>query len=131
MVARQYPGFVRNARGVGSHGDIVAARFNHARGLALLLVEDVAEDAALLADKIFAARPQFVEHTAGHKQGCGDLRRGMAELLASAGAEILEQANVLYAGVALEVQDALGGQAQELPDLIVTGEPEMAVVAGV
>ena len=34
-------------------------------------------------------------------------------------------------GIALEVEDALGGQAQELPNLIVAGLPQMTVVAGI
>ena len=53
----------------------------------------------------------------------------MAEFLAGARAEILEKTDVLDARVVLEIQNAFGGQAQELPNLIVARIPQMAVMA--
>ena len=55
----------------------------------------------------------------------------MAEFLAGIRAVVLEEADVLDARVALEVENALGGEAQELPDLVVAGIPELAVVPGI
>ncbi len=129
MIARQDPGFVGDAGRVGTHGDVVAADFDDALGLALFLLNDVAEDAALFADKIFAAGAQFVEHAAWDEHGRGNLRRGMGEFLPGVLAVVLEEADVLDARVALEVEDALGGEAEEVCDLFVAGVPEMAVVA--
>ena len=84
-----------------------------------------------LLTKIFAAGAQFVEHAARNEHGRGDLRRRMAEFLSGVLAVVLEETDVLDAWVALQVEDALGGQAQEVPDFIVAGVPQMAVVARV
>ena len=121
VVARQNPGFVRNARSIGSEGDVVSASLDHAGGLALFLVENVAENAALLFRKIFPSRAQFVEHAPWHKHGGGNLRCGMAEFLPGVGTVVFEEADVLDARVALEIEDAFGSEAQELADLIVAG----------
>src|SRR5580693_3492142 len=61
VVARQNPGFVRDARSVGPERNVIAAGFDHARGLTLLLIENVTENTSLFFRKIFASRPQFVE----------------------------------------------------------------------
>ena len=129
MIARQNPGFVGNARSVGAEREIVAAGFNHPQSLAFLLLNDVAEDTAFLADEIFASGAQLVEHAPRDEHGRGDLRRGMAEFLAGILAIVFEQADVLDARVALEVENALGGEAKEVRDLIVAGIPQMPVVA--
>src|SRR5580658_3836226 len=55
----------------------------------------------------------------------------MAEFLPGVWPEILEEADVLDAWIVLQVHDALGGQSQELPDLVVAGLPEMPVVPGI
>ena len=47
----------------------------------------------------------------------------MAEFLAGVFAVVLEQADVLDAGIALEVEDALGGDAQEVCNFVVAGAP--------
>ena len=47
------------------------------------------------------------------------------------GAVILEEADVLDARVALEIQNALGRQAQKLPNLVVAGIPQLPVVPGI
>ena len=52
----------------------------------------------------------------------------MAEFLPGVLAVILEQADVFDARIALEIEDALGGQPQEMSDLIVAGVPQMPVV---
>src|SRR5580700_6017415 len=110
MIARQNPGFVRNPRRVRSNRDIIPARLNHARRLPLLLVENVAENTALFGHKIFAPRPQLVEHSPRHEHRCGDLRCRMAELLPRSATVILKQTDVLDPWVALEIQNALGRQ---------------------
>ena len=53
----------------------------------------------------------------------------MAEFLACAFTVILVETYVLDARIALEIEDALGGQAQKMSDLVVTGIPQMTVVA--
>src|SRR5208282_1335966 len=58
-----------------------------------------------------------------------DLRSRMAELLPRILAVILEQAHILDAGVALQVENALRGQAQEMCDLFVACVPQLPVVA--
>ena len=56
------------------------------------------------------------------------VRGGMAEFLAGILAIVLEQADVLDARVTLKVENALGGKAKEVRDLVVAGVPQMAVV---
>src|SRR6202158_2407400 len=53
----------------------------------------------------------------------------MAEFLPGILTIVLEQADVLDARIALEVEDALGDQAEEVCDLIVAGIPQVPVVA--
>ncbi len=67
MGARENPGFVGNARSVGTQGNVVSAGFEHAEGLALFLAEDVAEHAALFGDEVFASCAQFVKYAARNK----------------------------------------------------------------
>ena len=55
----------------------------------------------------------------------------MAEFLPGVGAVIFEKADIFDARVALEIEDAFGGQTQELPDLFVAGLPQMPVVSGI
>ena len=73
MVARQDPGFIGNARGIGTDGQIVAARLDDPQRLPLLLLDDVAEDAALLADEILATGAQFVEYAPRDEHGRSNL----------------------------------------------------------
>jgi hypothetical protein len=55
----------------------------------------------------------------------------MAEFLSGTFAVILEKAYVFDARVALEVENALGNEAQEVADLIVAGIPQIAIVTRV
>jgi len=55
----------------------------------------------------------------------------MFEFLARVGAVILEDADVLDAGVALEILDTLRGETEELLDFGVAGRPKVAIVPGV
>src|SRR5258708_1999107 len=129
MIAGKNPGLVWQSRRIGTKGHIVAASFYDAQGLTLLLLQNVAEDATLLAHKILAARAPFVEHAPGDEHGCRDLRGGMAEFLAGVRTVVLEKADILDAGIVLEIEYAFGGQAQKVSDLVVAGVPKMAVVA--
>src|SRR5258708_15677265 len=129
MVAGKNPGFVGDAGRIGTQRHIIAARLDDAQGLALLLLQNVAENAALLAYEVFAAGTQFVKHAPGNEHGGGHLGSGMAELLASVRTVVLEEADILDASIVLEIEDALGGQTQEVSDLVVAGVPKMAVVA--
>src|ERR1022692_389160 len=131
VVAGHDPGFVGDARGVGSEGDIIAASLDHAGSLTLLLSKNVAEDAAFLGLKILTASPQLVEHAARYKHCGSELRSGMAEFLAGVGAVVLVETDVFDAWIVFEIKDTFGGEAQELADLIVAGIPEMAVMAGI
>ena len=97
MVARHNPGFVGNARSVGTERDIVAAGLDHAQGLTFFLLKMSQKTQRSLPDEIFASGAQFVEHAPRHKHGRRDLRSGMAEFLPGALAVILEQADVLDA----------------------------------
>src|SRR5258708_33795852 len=98
MIAGKNPGLVWHSRRIGTKGHIVAASFYDAQGLTLLLLQNVAEDATLLAHKIFAARAQFVEHAPGDEHRCRDLRGGMAGFLAGGRHLGLEKADILAAG---------------------------------
>src|SRR6202021_1097236 len=99
-----------NPRRIGSNRDIIPARLNHTRRLPLLLAENVAENTALFGHKIFAPRPQLVEHSPRHEHRRGDLRSRVAELLPRSGTVILKQTDVLDPRVALEIQNALSRQ---------------------
>src|ERR1700738_2050739 len=129
MVAGKDPGLIGHPRRIGAKRHVVTARLDDAQCLALLLLQDVAEDAALLARKVFAAGAQFVEHAPGDEHGRGDLRCGMTEFLAGVPTVILEEADVLDTSIVLEVEYAFGGKAQEVSDLVVAGVPNMTVVA--
>src|SRR5712671_4738709 len=129
MVAGKNPGFVGDAGRIGTQRHIIAARLDDAQGLALLLLQNVAEDAALLAYEVFAAGAQFVKHAPGNEHGGGHLGSGMAELLAGVRTVVFEEADILDASIVLEIEDALGGQAQKMSNFIVAGAPEMTVVA--
>src|SRR5713226_9372927 len=131
VIAGKNPGFVGNAGRVGAEGNVVSAAFDHAQGLTLFLVDDVAKDAAFLVQEILATRAEFVQYSARDEHGGGDLRRGMAELLSGIRAMVFEEADIFDARIALEIEDALGGQAKEPLDLRVAGIPNMAVVARV
>src|SRR4029077_8662588 len=128
VIAGENPGFVGNAWGVRPQGEVVAAHLNHALGLAFFLLDDVAEDTALFADEIFSSGAQFVEDAPRDEQGCGELRGRMAEFLSGVGTVILEQADVLDARIALEIEDALSGKTEEVGDVLVTGLPQMTIV---
>ena len=131
MLARHDPGFIRDARSVRTQGKIVPASLEHAHRLTLLLLDDVAEDTAFLADEIFAAGAQLIKHAPRDEHGRGDLRCGMAKLLTGIFAVVLEETDVFDAGVALEVEDALSGHAEKMSNFFVAGAPQMAVVARV
>src|ERR1039458_3205845 len=52
----------------------------------------------------------------------------MAELLAGILAVVLEEADVLDARIALQVEDALGGDAEEVRDFVIAGAPPLGPV---
>ncbi len=129
--AREDPGFVWNARSVGTGGEKVAARFDHAYRLLFLLRDDVAEDAALLLLEVLLAGAQLVEDAARDEGGGRQLRSRVIELLASGASEILVDGDVLEAAVALEVGNARAGENKELLHFGVGGAPVIPVVARV
>ena len=131
MVAGYDPGFVGDARRVRSDRNIIAARFDHTRSLTLLLRKNVAEDATFLALEVFPAGPQLVKHAPRHKHGGRDLRSRMAEFLPGAGAVILEETHVLDARIVLKVHNPFCGETQKLPNLLIAGIPQLAVVPGI
>src|ERR1700722_4545035 len=55
MIARHDPGFIGDARGIRTESQVVPASFEDAHSLTLFLLKDVAEDAAILDDEVFAA----------------------------------------------------------------------------
>ena len=107
------------------------AALEHALRLALFLLDDVAEHTALFAEEVFSPRTQFVEHATRDKHGRCKLRRGMAEFLSCILPIIFEQTDVLDARVALEIENAFGGEAQKVCNLLIAGFPEMAIVIGI
>src|SRR5208337_4383036 len=131
MAAGHDPGFVGDARSKGAEGQVVSANFDDAQALALLLRQNVAENAALLGFEIVASGAQFVEDAAWHESGCSELGRGMVELLSGSRSVILENADVLEAAVALQILDPLRRKTQELFHFDVACIPDMAVVTGI
>src|SRR6266852_6695233 len=129
MAARHDPGFVRDARSIRAEGHVVSSRLDDAQVLALLLRQNVAEDAALFGLEVLASGAEFVKDTAWHKNGCRQLRSGVVKFLSRGLAVILENADVLEAAVALQILNPLRRQTQELFDLGVAGIPDMAIVA--
>src|SRR5450755_4631187 len=129
MAARHDPGFVRHARSKWAKGRVVTANFEDAQVLLFLLRQDVTENAALFAFEILASGAKFVEHATRHKSGCGQLGSRVLELLPCGLAMILEDADVLEAGVALQVLKPRSGQTQKLFRLCVARIPEMSIVA--
>src|ERR1700674_3637886 len=131
MAARHNPGFIRDARGIGAEGDVVSAIFEDAQGLMLLLRQNVAENAPLLAFEIVTSSAELVEDAPRHEGGCGQLRSRVLEFLSGALAVILENADVLKSAVALQILNPQRDQAQELLDFDIARVPEMAVMAGI
>src|SRR5271166_4021406 len=129
VAARHNPGFIRHTRGIRATGNVVATHFHDPQLLVLLLLQDVAEDAALLHLIVLPRRPQLVQHPPRNKRAGYDLRRRMVKLLSRHAAEILEDADVLEASVALQVLDALAAESKILLDLAIVGVPQVAVVA--
>src|SRR5579862_5401334 len=117
MAAWHDPRFIGNPRSVGAKRYIVAARFNDAQPLALLLRQNVAENAALFALKIFTPSPQLIQDAPRHKNGRRQLRGGMIEFLSRRLAMILENTDVLKPAVAFQILNSLRGQPQALLDL--------------
>src|SRR5579871_5525539 len=91
VIARNNPGLIRNARRVRAEREIVSANFNHALSLALLLMDDVAEDATLFPEEILSPGAQFVQDSSRNKHRGRNLRRRMRELLAGGLAEIFKE----------------------------------------
>src|SRR3954471_6238237 len=110
MIARQDPGFIGDPRCIRTQRQVVALRFDDALGLPLLLLNDVAEDATLLADEVLAPRAELVKHSPGYEHSRSQLRSRMAEFLARILAIILEQADVLDSGIALQIENSFGTQ---------------------
>src|ERR1700691_3606672 len=88
VIARRDPCLVRNTRGVRTARDVSATQFDHPRFLLLLLMEYVAEDAALLHAVMFASGTQFVQHAPGYEGSRDNLRCRMVKLLPGEAAEI-------------------------------------------
>src|ERR1700731_1696743 len=125
VIARQDPGLIGDARRIGTKGEIVSACLNDAQSLPLFLLDNVAENAAFFAHEVLAAGAQLVEHAPRNEHGRGKLRRRVAEFLPGTLAVVLEETDILDAWVALQVEDAFGGQAEKVCDLIVAGVPQM------
>src|SRR5437868_2211563 len=128
MRARDDPGFVGHARRIGTAGNVLTAALHNADLLLLFLRQNIAEDATLLALVVLAPGPQFIKHAARHKRGRGELPVRVVEFLAAEWAMVLKDGDVFESAVALEINDALGGEAQELLDFRVAGIPKIAVV---
>src|SRR5260370_41885567 len=91
-----------NSRSVWYKRDVITTGFDYARGLTLLLCENVAENTAFFGLEVLASRAQLVKHAPRHKHGGCDLRGGMAEFLTSVGPVVLIETDVLDARIALE-----------------------------
>src|SRR5579862_1368105 len=111
VVPGQNPGLVRHARCIRADRQVIATSLDNALCLPLLLLNDVAENAALLANEVLASCAEFVENSTRNEHRRGDLRSRMAEILAGILAVIFEKAYVLDAGIAFEIENALGGEA--------------------
>src|SRR6202034_4535577 len=71
--AWQNPTLVRHTRRIGTHGDEVAAKLNHAQVLLYFLGNNVTENTSFLALEIFTRGAEFVQDAAGHECSCGHL----------------------------------------------------------
>src|SRR5579871_3776414 len=131
MIPRHDPGFIRHSRRIRTQSQIVSSSFDYTLGLAFFLVNDVAEHAALFAHEVFTSGAQFVENSARHEHGRGQLRRWMAELLSGAFPEILKQTDVLHPWIVFQVEDTFGCEPEKVSDLVVAGVPQVPVVTPV
>src|SRR5438046_2383746 len=123
MSAAEDPGLIRRASSVGTKHHEITPRFNQALTAAHLLGENVAEHAALFLLEVVESGTQLVKNAPRNEGGGGQLGIGVLKLLAGTQAEILVDADVAEAGIALQVLDALRCQQQELLDLGVIGLP--------
>src|SRR4029077_6926320 len=131
MGARENPGFIRNARRIRTKGNVISTSFHDAHGLTFLLVQNVAENAPLLAEEIFTAGTQLIEHAARYEHSRRELRGRMIEFLPCVRAVVLEETQVLDPGIILKVEDALGREAQKQFDFAIRRLPQMALVVGI
>src|SRR5437764_3952226 len=129
MRAWDDPGFVGHARRIGTAGNVLTAALHDANLLLLFLRQNIAEDATLLALVVLAAGAQLVEHAARHKRRRRELPVRMVEFLTAERAMVLKDGDVFKSAVALEINDALGGEPEKLLDFRVAGVPKIAVVA--
>src|SRR5260221_1144248 len=125
------PGLIRHTRRVGTERDEIPADLDNPLVLPNLLVEDVAEYAALLSGEIVASSPKLIQHAPRHKRSCGQLRVRVFEFLCSPAAVILEHADVLEALVAFQILHPLRGQDQKAFDFRVPDAPKVPIVAWV
>ena len=128
VLAVEDPDLERHARGVGAQGHVIALRIHDALGLALFLFHDVAENAAFLFRVPFARGAQFVQNSARHKRGRGDLRVRVRTFLSGQRPVILVDGNIFEAEVALQILDALPPGLHHQQDLVVAQVLEFAVV---
>src|SRR5580698_6703743 len=128
MAARHDPGFIGDARRIGTEGRIVSANFNDAQALTLLLRQYVAKNAAFFALVIIARGSEFVEHASRYESGRSELESRMVELLPCSLAVIFENADVFEAAVAFQILKPLRGQTQKLFDFGITRIPQVTVM---
>src|ERR1700731_921131 len=95
MRPREDPSLKRNSRSVRAERDVVALRIDHALTLALLLADNIAEDATLLLGKPGAGGAQFVKDAPGNKRRGGNLRIGVGPFAAGQGPAIFKDGDVL------------------------------------
>src|SRR3954452_23858189 len=129
MRARNDPGFVGHARRIGTAGNVLTAALHDPNLLLLFLRQNIAEDATLLALVVLASGAQLIEHAARHKRGRRELPVRMVEFLAAEWPMVLKDGDVFKSAVALQIDDALCGEPEELLDFRVAGIPQIAVVA--
>src|SRR2546430_17330753 len=95
------PGFVWNARRIGTHGDVVATSFEVTLGLALFLREDVTKNAALFLIKIIASCTELIKLSPRHKRRSRKLPVRMLECLSDIGAVVLQNTDLSKASLAV------------------------------
>src|SRR5437588_9986363 len=113
VISGHNPGFVGNARRIGTQSEVVATNLDHARALALFLLNDVAKNTSLFACKVFASSPQLIQHPSWDEPCRRDLGSWVREFLPGVFAVVLEEADVFDPRIALQIKNAFGGHAQE------------------
>ena len=108
--------FKREAAGEGAEENVAVVFRDQPRAVGAFGVEDVAEEAALLEEIMVAGAGEFAFDKRRDERKRHELGVGMGEGCSGAGADVLEDVDVLEAQVLVEVDDPFAIAGEDVGD---------------